>query len=109
MDRGRAAAAILALAFLFGACTDRTPLLPTSLSADRGPGGPTAPPAPGRYLVGFDGPAEISADGLALSGGSVIDSLPEFNVLVVDGVTDPDALRAANPKYIEAGFDMTVT
>jgi len=109
MDRGRAVAAILVSAILLGACTDRTPLVPTSLSADRGPGGPSAPPAPGRYLVGFDGPAEISADVLALSGGSVIDSLPEFNVLVVDGVTAPDALRAANPKYIEAGFDMTVT
>src|SRR6185503_19589865 len=110
MDRVRATAAIVASVCLLGACTDRTPLGPTSLAADRGPlAGPSAPPAPGRYLVGFDGPAEIPSDVLASSGGAIIDSIPEFNVLVVDGVTSPEALRAANPKYIEAGFDMTVT
>ena len=110
MDRGRSAATILASLLLLGACTDRAPLSPTSPAAGRGPlAGPTATPQPGRYLVGFDGPAEIQADVLAMSGGAIIDSIPEFNVLVVDGVTAPDALRAANPKYIEAGFDMTVT
>jgi len=46
---------------------------------------------------------------LTASGGHVIDSIPEFNVLVVDGVTNPYALQAAAPKYIEAGFDVTVT
>src|SRR5207237_31648 len=75
------------------------------------PSPPTVSPSsePGRYLVGFDSAAFIASDVLAASGGTVVDSIPGFNVLVVDGVTQPDALRASHPKYIESGFDMSVT
>jgi subtilisin family serine protease len=71
--------------------------------------GATTPtvPQPGRYLVGFDGAAAIGADVLAVAGGRVVDSIPSMHVLTVDGVTNPDALWAAGPRYIDAGFDVT--
>jgi subtilisin family serine protease len=65
-------------------------------------------PQPGRYLVGFDGTAAIGADVLAVAGGRIVDSIPSMHVLTVDGVTNPDALWAAGPRYIDAGFDVTV-
>jgi subtilisin family serine protease len=102
-------AALLAVPlFLAGACTDRTPFAPPDVLNAKGPA--SAPPAaePGRYLLGFDGDAAISPDVLLASGGRVIDSIPEFDVLVVDGVTKPEALLAAHPRYIEAGFDVSV-
>ncbi|MGI8546925.1 MAG: S8 family peptidase [Gemmatimonadaceae bacterium] len=84
------------------ACADPAGIAPTAAR------GPVASTAPGRYLVQFDGPAEVGANVLAASGGTVVDSIPSMNVLVVDGVTNPDALRLANPKYIEAGFVATI-
>src|SRR4051794_30654543 len=99
----------IAAGLLVGACTDRPPLAPIALSAGKFPAAAPREAESGRYLVGFDGVASISADVLATSGGRVVDSLPELNVLVVDDVTNPDGLRAAGPKYIEAGFDMSVT
>ena len=92
-------------ALLVAGCADGSPLAP---SAGRLLPGAPAAPEPGRYLVGFEGAPEIPADVLAASGGRVIDSIPVFGVLVVDGVTNPDALRAAHPAYIEAGFDVTI-
>jgi len=105
---GRRTWKALAPALLIFACTERTPFAPTS-SAARGLSLGPRQAEPGRYLVGFAGAPDIPADVLAASGGQVIDSIPEFNVLVVDGVTNPYALQAASPKYIEAGFDITVT
>jgi subtilisin family serine protease len=93
------------------ACVDRSPTAPAPDGLALGlarPGRGTAPPA-GRYLVGFDAPTDgIDASVLAASGGRVVDSIPAFNVLVVDGVTDPEALRAASPAYIEAEFETTL-
>ena len=95
--------AVMALAV--GGCTDSLPVEPIA--------SPNANlafhvPLPSRYLVGFEGAAEIAPEVLAAAGGQIVDSIPEFNVLVVEGVTDPDALYAANPKYVEAGFDVTI-
>jgi subtilisin family serine protease len=61
------------------------------------------------YLVGFAGAPAISPDVLAASGGRIVDSIPSMNVLTVDGVTNPQALLAANPTVIEAGFEVTNT
>ncbi len=83
-------------------CADPAGIAPTAAR------GPVASTAPGRYLVQFDGPAEVGANVLAASGGTVVDSIPSMNVLVVDGVTNPDALRLANPKLIEASFIATL-
>jgi subtilisin family serine protease len=63
---------------------------------------------PGLYLLGFDGTPAISPDVLAASGGHIVDSVPALRVLAVDGVTNPQALLAAQPKYVEAGFEVTV-
>jgi subtilisin family serine protease len=104
----RNAALLLAPLFLAGACTDRTPFAPPDALSAKGPA--AAPPAvePGRYLLGFDGDAAVSPAVLLAAGGRIIDSIPEFHVLVVDGVTKPDALLAAHARYIEAGYDVTV-
>lgn len=67
------------------------------------------PRQPGVYLLAFDGAPAIPADVLVASGGRIVDSIPSMNVLTVDGVTNPQALLAANPKIIEAGFETTVT
>jgi subtilisin family serine protease len=82
-------------------CADDLPVTP---SAGRAP----FAPQPGRYLVGFDGPPAISPQVLAASGGRVVEEIPGFDVLVVDGVTNPAALRGAHPRYIEASFDVTL-
>ena len=97
------------IALALWGCTDRTLVAPRPPLLGRGPGLAPSVPEPGRYLVGFDSTADIPADVLAASGGKIIDSIPAFNVLVLDEVTNPDALRAASPKYIEAGFDIAVT
>lgn len=111
MGRPRDGLTFLAALLVVGGCTDRTAVAPTaptgSVAAGKGPA--PAPAEPGRYLVGFDGRAAISDGVMAQAGGRIVDSIPSFNVLVVDGVTNPEALRAAGPKYIEAGFDMSVT
>lgn len=91
--------AVVALAAV--GCTDNLPVTPNA-------GREAYLPQPGRYLVGFEGAPEISAEVLAAAGGEVVDSIPAFNVLVVDGVTNPDALRAAGPAYIEAEFETTL-
>ncbi|HYW30285.1 MAG TPA: S8 family serine peptidase [Gemmatimonas sp.] len=98
---------LLAPLLLTGACTEQTPFAPADAAQLRWPGF-TPPIEPGRYLVGFDGNAAISADVLHESGGRIIDSIPEFNVLVVDEVMKPDALLGAGPRYIEAGYDVQV-
>ena len=67
------------------------------------------PRQPGVYLLGFDGAPAISPDVLAASGGRIVDSIPSMNVLTVDGVTNVQALLAAKPKIIEAGFEVTTT
>jgi len=92
---------------VLAACTDPAILSPVGPSAGRLPI-PAPAPEPGTYLVGFDGVAAVAPDVLAASGGRVIDSIPSMHVLVVDGVTNPDALRLAQPQYIEASFDATV-
>jgi subtilisin family serine protease len=63
---------------------------------------------PSRYLVGFPGRARIPASVLAASGGRVVDSIPAFHVLVVQGVRNPAALRRAKPAFIEPEFETTV-
>jgi subtilisin family serine protease len=99
-------AALLASLLLASSCSDRTPFAPPAAVAARGPALP--PPAPaGRYLLGFDGEATITPEVLLASGGRIIDSIPAVNVLVVDGVTKPNALLAAGASYIEAGYDVT--
>jgi subtilisin family serine protease len=65
------------------------------------------PRQPGVYLLAFDGVPAISADVLAASGGRIVDSIPSMKVLTVDGVTNAQALLAANPKIIEAGFEVS--
>ncbi len=95
------AGASLALA----ACTDPATISPVAPSAIRLP---VSAPVSGRYLVGFDGPAVVSAGVLATSGGRIVDSIPSMNVLVLDGVTNPDALYSANPSYVESGFDAMI-
>jgi subtilisin family serine protease len=64
---------------------------------------------PGVYLLGFAGRPFIPADVLQASGGQIVDSIPALNVLTVDGVTNVQALLAANPTVIEAGFEVTTT
>jgi lantibiotic leader peptide-processing serine protease len=98
---GRRLLRTVAVALVAAGCADTLPVEPTA-------GRSWFVPEPGRYLVGFEGTPELSLDVLAASGGQVVDSIPGFNVLVVDGVTDPEALRAAGPAYIEAGFDVTI-
>lgn len=102
----RRSAVSLVAASLFGltACGDQATLLApaapshliTSLSKP-----------PGVYLLAFDGVPAIPPDVLAASGGRIVDSIPSMNVLTVDGVTNPQALLAANPKIIEAGFEVS--
>lgn len=104
MGHCRSVSALLSL-LLTSACTDRIPVAPAEASFNRGP---AAAPQPGRYLVGFHGDAELSPDVLWASGGRVIDSIPEFDVLVLDGVTKPEALLAARPSYVEVGYDVSV-
>ena len=86
------------------ACADPARLSSPLPSAAKGP----IAAAPGRYLVGFTGTPSISAGVLAASGGAIVDSIPELKVLVVDGVTNPDALKAAQPRYVESGFDASI-
>jgi subtilisin family serine protease len=87
------------------ACADPAGISPLSPSAAKGP----IAAAPGRYLVAFNGTPSISPSVLAAAGGYIVDSIPSMNVLVVDGVTNPDALKSAQPKYIEAGFDAFIS
>ncbi|MES2525043.1 MAG: S8 family serine peptidase [Gemmatimonadota bacterium] len=89
-------------------CAEQTPFTAVDAASSRIRDFAPAPIEPGRYLVGFDGDAVIADDVLHASGGRIIDSIPEFNVLVVDDVMNPDALLAASPRYIEAGFDVSV-
>jgi subtilisin family serine protease len=105
----RRSALPLVAASLLGltACGDQAILSPTAASAGRLPV-PGAVAEPARYLVGFDGTPQIAASVLAASGGTVVDAIPSMNVLVLDGVTNPDALKLAQPKYIEAEFEATV-
>jgi subtilisin family serine protease len=103
----RSAVSLVAASLLgLAACGDQAILSPTSPTAGMATAGSTMPAA-GRYLVGFDGTAAIAPDVLAAAGGRVIDSIPAMHVLTVDGVTNPDALWAASPRYIDAGFDVT--
>ena len=104
----RSAISLMAVAVVgLTACGEQAILSPSAATAGRFPiPAPTAEPA--RYLVGFEGAAAIPASVLAASGGNVVDAIPSMNVLVVDGVTNPDALKLAQPKYIEAEFDVTV-
>ncbi len=91
--------------FAILACADPAALSSPIPSAARGP----IAAAPGRYLVGFNGTPAISPSVLASSGGSIVDSIPALHVLVVDRVTNPDALKAAQPRYVEAGFDASIS
>jgi subtilisin family serine protease len=104
----RRSAISLAVATVLGltACGDQAVLSPI---APTGPSSALLPRQPGVYLVAFDGVPAISADVLRASGGQIVDSIPSMNVLTVDGVTNPQALLAAGPKFIEAGFEVTTT
>ena len=104
MVRPRTLAVAAATAFGVFACADPAGISNPVPSAAKGP----VVAAPGRYMVGFKGTPAISPSVLASSGGSIVDSIPKMNVLVVDGVTNPDALKAAQPSYIESGFTATV-
>lgn len=96
---------LVAVTMLAGAaCTDPAGISPVEPSALRGP----LASAAGRFLVAFDGPAYVGSDVLAASGGKIVDSIPQMNVLVIDGVTNPDALGSAHPKYIESEFVASV-
>jgi lantibiotic leader peptide-processing serine protease len=107
MARRSAVSLIAAVVVGLTACGDPAILSPTSAAAGRFPVSPTTA-EPGRYLVGFTGPAAIPASVLAASGGQIVDAIPEMNVLVVDGVTNPDALMLAQPQYIEAEFEANI-
>jgi Subtilisin-like serine proteases len=100
----RRSAVSLVAASLLGltACGDQA-----SLIAPVGANQLLLPKPAGIYLLGFDGAPAISADVLAASGGRIVDSIPSRNVLTVDGVTNPQALLAANPRIIEAGFEVS--
>ena len=106
MARRSAVSLVVAACVGLTACGDQAILSPTAANSGRLP----APAAaePGRYLVGFEGDASIPSSVLAASGGAVVDAIPSMNVLVVDGVTNPDALKLAQPKYIEAEFEASV-
>jgi subtilisin family serine protease len=87
--------ATLALLGLAGGCADPVagPLAP------RTRGVPTAradlaPELPGaRYIVELaEGTGTLAADALLASGGTLVDSVPVVNGVVLDGVTAPDAL-----------------
>ena len=97
---------ITSVSLTLAACTDPAALSPVAPSAIRLP---TAAPIAGRYLVAFDGAPAIASDVLGASGGRVVDSIPSMGVLVVDGVTNPDAFLAAHPRYVESGFDATIS
>ncbi len=104
MDRRSALALVAAASVGLTACGDQaifSPVAPTrEIVSD--------PASAGRYLVGFADQAVISPDVLAAAGGRIIDSIPALHVLVVDGVTNPDALRNAQPSFIDAGFDVNI-
>ncbi len=103
----RSAISLLAVAVVgLTACGDQAILTPIGVA---GPNAILLPRQPGVYLVAFDGVPAISADVLRASGGRIVDSIPSMNVLTVDGVTNPQALLAAQPKFIEAGFEVTTT
>lgn len=102
----RSISPLIAVAVLAGvACSDPIAGPAVTPSAARGP----VASVPGRYLVAFNGRAYIGSDVLAASGGKIVDSIPQMHVLVVDGVTNPGALSAAHPKYVEAEFVATIT
>lgn len=106
----RRSALPLVAASLLGltACGDQAILNPTATSGIRMPGA-TPLVQSARYLVGFDGTPSIPASVLAASGGAVVDAIPSMNVLVVEGVTNPDALALAQPKYIETEFEVSIS
>jgi subtilisin family serine protease len=105
MDRRSAVSLVAASLLGLTACGDQATTLLTPIGANLA----LLPRQPGVYLVGFDHAPAISADVLAASGGRIVDSIPSMNVLTVDGVMNPQALLAANPRVIEAGFEVTNT
>ncbi len=102
MVRRTLPALVVAAVFVAG-CADQPTMLTPDVALQRGA---PAPAPGGRYIVGFDGEAAISPAVLAASGGHIVDEVAKFNALIVDGVTNPEALRAAGPAYIESGFDL---
>lgn len=106
MARRSAVSLVVAATLGLTACGDPATLLSPPSSANRNLSSPTT--EPGRYLVGFEGPAAIDASVLEASGGRIVDAIPSMNVLVLEGVTNPDALTVAQPKYIEAEFEVNV-
>ncbi len=101
----RSAISLMAVAVVgLTACGDQAILTPIGVA---GPNALLLPRQPGVYLVAFSGSPAISADVLRASGGQIVDSIPSMNVLTVDGVTNPQALLAAQPTLIEAGFEVT--
>ena len=102
----RSAVSLVAAAVVgLTACGDPATLL-TPIEQS-GPNAALLARQPGVYLLAFEGVPSIPADVLQASGGQIVDSIPSLNVLTVDGVTNPQALLAANPKVIEAGFEVT--
>ena len=94
---------------LLAACADGIPVAPLAPSTN----GPTrdlgtAEPSTGRYLVGLEAGATLSPEALAASGGTIVDSIPAFGVLVVAGVTDPAALAQSGAAYVEPEFETTL-
>ena len=106
MARRSAVSLVAAVVVGLTACGDPATLNPIEPT---GPSSILLPRQPGVYLLAFEGVPSISADVLRASGGQIVDSIPSMNVLTVDGVTNPQALLAANPKLIEAGFEVTNT
>jgi lantibiotic leader peptide-processing serine protease len=96
---------VVAATLIMSGCADQNTMLTPEAALDsRTPAASTG----GRYLVGFDEPTEIPASVLAASGGRVVGGVAKFNVVTLDGVTNPDALQMAKPRYIESGFEVTL-
>ncbi len=94
---------------LLAACADGVPVAPLAPSAtspvlSKG----TAAITSARYLVRLDAGATIAAEALAASGGTIVDSIPGFHVVVVDGVTNPAALMQGGATYVEPEFVATL-
>jgi subtilisin family serine protease len=93
-------------ALLLAACADRMPTAAGPASRDLlAP--PTTLAGPGRYVVGLESGAELSAETLAAAGARIIDRNDAINAVEVDAA-DPAALQAAGVRYVGRSFEFTL-
>jgi subtilisin family serine protease len=93
---------------LLAACADGIPVAPLAPSAAAPVLAKGAAATAGRYLVGLTDGAALAPETLAASGGAIVDSIPAFGVVVVDGVTNPSALLEGGAAYVEPEFETTL-